>query len=313
MQKHVFFRHSGLLAGYLIVALVMSGPVAGQTTEPPADAFQRLNDTAITLYQDAKHRYLAAADPVVIVGRDSVLIRQNGEIHRVEYIPPNYQLLKAVGHVPRSVWAVLRPAIDGLDPDQAWRQKLTELRPLAASVLAALPPSGLPEEAIRRDKVMVQGCIALIDRSLAQGLPTGPELQGALRTFTPTLLADAAAAGRMEVDDIDRGVRPWWESLSQAQRDRTMVLVLGHKMPRAGNVGYGYFINLLGAAEDGHRVVYAEGVFDDKGADALLSTLATDRRLAVDFFADERRMERDLLADGGEARLLELFGRLGKP
>jgi hypothetical protein len=78
-------------------------------------------------------------------------------------------------------------------------------------------------------------------------------------------------------------------------------------------VGYGYFINLLGAAEDGRRVVYAEGVFDDKGAEALLSTLATDRRLAVDFFADERRMERDLLADGGEARLLELFGRLGKP
>ncbi len=43
------------------------------------------------------------------------------------------------------------------------------------------------------------------------------------------------------------------------------------------------------------------------------TTLVTDRRLATDFFADERRMERDLLADGAKARLLEMFGRLGAP
>jgi len=60
-------------------------------------------------------------------------------------------------------------------------------------------------------------------------------------------------------------------------------------------------------------VVYAESVFDEKGADAILATLLTDRRLSVDFFADERRMERDLLADGAEARVLQLFGRLGVP
>ena len=46
---------------------------------------------------------------------------------------------------------------------------------------------------------------------------------------------------------------------------------------------------MLGSAEDGHRVVYAEGVFDTKGADAILSTLLTDRRLSVDVFGEERR------------------------
>jgi hypothetical protein len=60
-------------------------------------------------------------------------------------------------------------------------------------------------------------------------------------------------------------------------------------------------------------VLYAESVFDEKGADGILAQLLTDRRLSVDFFADERRMERDLLADGAEARLLQLFGRLGAP
>ena len=302
-----------IVAGCLIVALSMSSPVVSQTTEPSADAFRRLNDTAVTIYQDAKRRYLAAADPVVIAGFDSVLIRQNGSIRRLGYIPPSYHVLKAVGHVPRSLWASLRPAIDGLDPDQTWRQKLADLRPLAVVALAALPQSGLPAEVIPRDEIMVRGCLALLDQYLAQGLPTETELQNALRPFSPAILADAAAAARIQVDAIDRDLRPWWNSLRQEERDRTMVLVLGSKTTRPGNVAYGYFINLIGTAEDGHRVIYAESVFDPKGAEALLSTLATDRRLSVDFFADERRMERDLLADGGEARLLELFGRLGKP
>jgi hypothetical protein len=60
-------------------------------------------------------------------------------------------------------------------------------------------------------------------------------------------------------------------------------------------------------------VVYAEGAFDEAAADRLLATLATDRRLSTDFFADERRMERDILADGAEERVMELFGRLGRP
>ena len=103
-------------------------------------------------------------------------------------------------------------------------------------------------------------------------------------------------------------MRPWWAGLGQAERDHVFVVVLGVKTARAGNAAYAYFVNLLGAAEDGHRVVYAEGIFDEPGADGLLATLLTDRRLSLDFFADERRMERDLLADGAEARLLELFG-----
>jgi len=50
--------------------------------------------------------------------------------------------------------------------------------------------------------------------------------------------------------------------------------VLGGKTARPGNLSYTYFVNLLGAAEDGHRVVYAESVFDEKGADGILAQLS---------------------------------------
>ena len=155
---------------------------------------------------------------------------------------------------------------------------------------------------------MLQACLSLIDGYLATGVPAPDKLQGELRALAPAVLADAAEAARAQIDAIDRDVRPWWDGLSQAERDQTFVVVLGVKTARVGNAAYAYFVNLLGSAEDSHRVVYAEGIFDEPGADGLLATLLTDRRLSVDFFADERRMERDLLADGAEARLLELFG-----
>jgi hypothetical protein len=293
-------------AGFAVLAVI--GPAAAGDPATSADPFLQLNDAAIAIYQQAKSRYLAAADPVVIAGPSSILIRQHGTVRRVGAIPAAYHLLKTVDHVPRSLWAALRPAIDGLDRDETWRNELTALRPRIEAVLQALPQAGLPPAAASRDEQMLRTCLTLIDGYLAEGVPARDKLQGELRALAPTVLADAAEAARAQIDAIDRDVRPWWIALSQAERERTFVLVLGNKTARVGNAAYAYFVNLLGAGEDGHRVVYAESIFDESGADGLLATLLTDRRLSLDFFADERRMERDLLADGAEARLLELFG-----
>jgi len=301
-------RVSGRVRFAGLAALAVVGPAVAGDPAISSDPFRQLNDTAIAIYQQAKSRYLAAADPVVIVGASSILIRQHGAVRRVGAIPAAYHLLKTVDHVPRSLWAALRPAIDGLDRDETWRSELTALRPRVEAALAALPKAGLPAEAAIRDEQMLQACLSLIDGYLATGVPAPDKLQGELRALAPAVLADAAEAARAQIDAIDRDVRPWWAGLSQAERDHTFVVVLGVKTARVGNAAYAYFVNLLGSAEDGHRVVYAEGIFDEPGADGLLATLLTDRRLSVDFFVDERRMERDLLADGAEARLLELFG-----
>ena len=296
-----------------LLLLALAGPAIAQDPASVAESFRQLNDTAIAIYQDAKNRFLSEADPVVIAGFDSVLIRHHGTAKRVAQTPAVYQLLKTIDHVPRSLWAAMRPATEGLDREAAWRGKLTGLRSGIATVLDAMPQAGLSPPAANRADHTLRTSLGLIDRYLAQGPPGREELQRDMRAFTPALLADASEAATARLDAIDRDIRPWWDALSEAERERTFVVVLGAKTPRPGNLAYTYFVNLLGAAEDGHRVAYAESVFDEKGADAILATLLTDRRLSVDFFADERRMERDLLADGAAARMLQLFGRLGVP
>jgi hypothetical protein len=297
----------------ILVALAIASPAAAQVATSTEEAFRQLNDMAIAIYRDAKDRFVSQADPVVIAGFDSIVIRHRGVEQVVAHLPAAYNLLKTIGHVPRSLWAAVRPAIEGLDPDNSWRGKLTGLRAQTQVVLQALPQAGLSVAAATRDERVLRTCLGLIDRYLAQGLPEEAELQREMRALAPAILADAAEAAGLQVDAIDRDIRPWWTALTQAERDRTFVFVLGGKTARRGNLAYTYFVNLLGAAEAGHRVVYDEGIFDIKGAGGVLASLLTDRRLAVDFFADERRMERDLLADGAAVRVMELLGRLGTP
>lgn len=300
-------------AGAWLWLAALAGPAAAQDAAPAAASFRELNDTAISIYQDAKSRFLAHADPVVIASGGSVLIKHRGGERRVGPTPPAYHVLKTVGHVPRSIWAAMDPALEGLDPKEEWRAKLVQLRSGVAAAQRALPQAGLPQPAAGRAEDTLRRGLGLIDRYLANGVPSRPELQQEMRAVAPALLADAADAAQLQLDAIDRDVRPWWNGLSREERERAMVVVLGAKTARPGNLVFGYFVNLLGVAETGHRVVYAESVFDDKGGEGILATMLTDRRLAVDFFADERRMERDLLADGAQARLLQLFGRLGVP
>ena len=90
-----------------------------------------------------------------------------------------------------------------------------------------------------------------------------------------------------------------------------MVVVNGPKTARVGNLIQQYFNNLLGEGSADIRVLYAEGAWDREAVTKMLASVVTDRRLSMDVFAQRYRMERDLLADAAEARLLEMFGRLG--
>jgi hypothetical protein len=317
MKPTLLARRLGLAAA-LALATGAGGAARAGDQAAALDVFRALNDNTSAVYQDAKRRFLAAADPVLLVGYDSgsfdgVLVRHGGETTHLGLTPPAYHVLKAVGHVPRTLWAALRPATEGLDPDATWHAKLAELRPHVVAAQAALPDAGLSPQAAARDARMLETCLGLIDFHLAQDQLDLARLQAELRAIAPTILADAAEAARLQLDALDADLRPWWAGLPEEERASAYVLVLGPKTPREGNLAYTYFVDLVGREEAGRRVVYAEGAFDEAAADRLLATLATDRRLSTDFFADERRMERDILADGAEERVMELFGRLGKP
>jgi hypothetical protein len=84
-------RIGGRIACYLVLAMAVAGPARADQQAAP-DAFRMLNDHASAIYQDTKHRFLAAADPVLMVGYDSgafdgVLVRHQGETRYLGLTP----------------------------------------------------------------------------------------------------------------------------------------------------------------------------------------------------------------------------------
>ena len=51
------------------------------------------------------------------------------------------------------------------------------------------------------------------------------------------------------------------------------------------------------------HVTYAEGVRDERAALALVATQRLDRSVALAFFGDEKRLQRDILGDAAERQL----------
>jgi hypothetical protein len=64
---------------------------------------------------------------------------------------------------------------------------------------------------------------------------------------------------------------------------------------------------LFGENGEGRRVVYAEGLWDEDKALALLGTRRLDGRLSVAVFNDPFRMYRDILADVARAAIDEIL------
>jgi len=150
----------------LLVAIAspaMAGPAAADDAASATLIFRQLNDAAIAIYRDTKQRFLGKADPVVIAGFSSVLIRRHGAEQRVGEIPAAYALLKTIDHVPRSLWAAVDPAVEGLDPEAAWRKQLTDFRPRVAAALNASSA-----------RARANGLAPGLSSSRANGLNAGP-------------------------------------------------------------------------------------------------------------------------------------------
>ena len=78
------------------------------------------------------------------------------------------------------------------------------------------------------------------------------------------------------------------------------VIVMGTQMPRAENISVQFFAWLLGEKGEGPRIIYSEGIFDEPKALNLLGTHRLDTDIGIAFFAEERRMHRDLLSDAAK-------------
>jgi hypothetical protein len=301
-------RRAGLAAFLVSVVALAHGAAADPAIDP---TLIELNNVSRQAYAAGRQALLSATRPVIIVEFDDLVLLRDGNETRTPFTPPIYHALKSMSNLALGTYGALAPAARSASATPDWRGLLQSVRAKAIAVSPRLDQMGFDDAQLRRQRKLLDESVGFIDRMLAAGTISEEELRSYAQRMAPLTLANAADAAAAQVDGLDEAFRKVKADLSPRELADLFVLVLGPKTPRAGNLQYEYFANALGPDAAEKRVIYAEGIFDKDHALGLLGTLVIDRQVGRDFYGDPARMERDLLADGAQARLLQIFGRLG--
>jgi hypothetical protein len=295
-----------LLAGLALAEPTVAQPAPSNPAEQAADD---LNRDLLRVYRKAKAVRLAQTSPAIVIAFGEAVLLRGGSEQRVDFTPGGYDRFKDMSHTVLGFYGAAALAL--ADPKSDWADAFRTLRGRASAVLPQLAALSFAGDRLERQTRLLRAAIDFADRMLAAGAVTQEALTAYARQQAPLVLANATEAAAAQLDGLNALVQTWRAEMGEAEWQRLYVVVLGPRMPRAGNLQFQYFVNALGAPAIDQRLFYAEGILDVKGGLDLLATIVTDRELSATVFADRLRMDRDLLADGAEAHLLTMFGRLG--
>jgi hypothetical protein len=297
--------------GIALVALAAVAPASAAVAQPGVpDFLAELNRAALGAYHEGRQALLEGTSPIIVVTPDELVLRRGGVETRERFTPPRYHQLKSIAHLALGIHGALRPSVGG-PVDRTLRARVAVLRDAAGLAAGRLEELGLTADSLERQRRFLGASLALLDRLAAAAVVDGADVEEYGRTVAPWLLASAAEAARLQLDGLHSVVQQWRAAMTPEEWLRLYVVVLGPKTPRPGNLQFEYFAYALGREAVDRRLIYAEGVFDVAGGLQLLATLLADRAAGRDLFAEERRLERDMMADGAQAHLLRLFGKTG--
>lgn len=248
---------------------------------------------------DAFHRVYArvrAASldcPVLVALGDDLHLLQEGSQTSARYVPEAFHLLKAIAHVPITLYLQLSNSPQDLSLD-AFANMVSSLDARVDTLdhAAHRPVHDVLE---RTQALLAQARDAHVDASTLQAFAeqTG---HAVLR------LTDHATA--LQLDALDRATAHFLHAISPHARARVIAVVAGAHQARERNLATLYFQKLFHDEPDAlDRVVYAEGASTLEDAKIVVLTRQLDRKLAAAFFGDPKRLQRDVLGDAATLRL----------
>jgi hypothetical protein len=281
---------------------------------PATGALAELNQAFHKVYEQLVPEVqsdLGHKRPVIIAIEENLKLFADGTERSKRYIPDDYHRLKAVCHHAFGVQLMMTSNGEGQLKDLT-AQRGEQVRTLIDAALAHLQEQQLPQETLESSRAILQLSRDLITEALQSATVRSAAIEKFARQVGPYLANSIAIATQRDLDHIHEIVSAWRQALGEEKWARTyVVLCEGHQM-RAGQATKQYFQRLLhdkdatGAAME-DRVVYAEGCKDITAAFDLLTRHLIDQKSSRIFFADQHRLQVDILADAAKEYLSKLL------
>jgi len=283
----------------ILLALTAALTMAGADAQPP-EALAQANADFRAMYRDAKARALASAGPVLLVEGDTLVLRDGAARKTVKFLPPGYTALKETSHVPLALFVLLHGAEGPLaDPTRKSLEGLVSEVRRARPSLRSRP---FPKGTLARQEQVLDASVALVEGMIGRGAVAPDEVSGFARRIGPLLEANAEDAAALELEALQKQVEAWRAKLG-SDWPRLHVVVMGSHMARTNEIALQYFERLLGESDEGGRVVFAEGLWDEEKALDLLATHLLDGAASAAFFGNALRLHEDMLAKGARKYL----------
>jgi hypothetical protein len=295
MRKRYFLSET-------LVLLLFAATTAGQT-QPPA--LTALNDAFRAAYSEAKLRLLAANGPTLIVSGDNFSLLRDGRRLEANAGTPVYDPVKTIAHIPLAIYVILTPGDGAVAADRV--ATLARLRELIPPAVQSLDQVKLPAADLARQKQIVTESLAFMARVMDSRNCPRKELFAFTHGMKPLVMENVAEATRAQLDATHAVVSAWRHKMSADEWGRMHVVIIGPHMPREDLVVTQYFLRLLKEPAEGHRVIYAESLWQEQQAMDLLGTHLLDGSVGDAFFDDYMRMHRDLLGDAAKVYLTKLL------
>lgn len=294
---HTFIKPGRLISTAVALFAVSQCAASAQDKS----ALTSLNEKAREFYAHARERAINESKPLILCYSDRIVLLTNDKREEFKDIPDNYHVLKTVDHIALGLYSLLNHR-EGKKISESDKKTLIEFKPVISNARAALAECGLSQPVVERQYRMIDNSLTFIDESIKTN---NLDLTSYCRKLAPDLLQNAYEAVSLQLAEIDKAVTKWHAELSKSDWDKTKVIVVGGHMPRQQNSNLQYFNKLFGVKVEGEKVMYMEGLSEEKDAINLVGTHVLDEGVAVAFFKDPWRMHRDLLSDGAARYLKE--------
>jgi hypothetical protein len=297
-QQRVIAVFLGSFAA-LITARQIAAEINAPASQNETDPLVTLNNAFRGEYTRAKTEALSKIGPLIIVeGTNAVLVR-NGKRTEAQIQPPIYQALKAVAHVPFAVFLMF----DQSDFGPLTEERVAELRDyrkLIVDAQSSLGDRAFSDSQLQRQQKIIDDSLAFLDAAIDNRQAQKVGLDDFARQITPVLLQNVDEAAKAELDALHSHVTEWRHQMTPDEWKALHVVVMGAHMPRDEEITMQYFERLLNEPEEGRRIIFAEGLWEEPRALDLLGTHLVDGSTGAAFFGEFMRMHRDLLSDAAK-------------
>jgi hypothetical protein len=293
-----------LILAILAASLALGRGIATgrQNPGPPADPLVTLNNQFHDAYKQARITRLAEAGPVVLVGFSNLTLVRGKSRVEVPFPPAIYQRLKEVAHVPLLTFVMLDPT-QGQPLDPVKRAEVGYVKELVEASLVAIDRDGFPLALVDRQRTILEKTRTFLTQILKDGKAPIEDLTDFATQTGPLMLANADDAAASHLHTLNSQMETWRGEMTPDEWRSMHVVVMSVHMARDREIAMQYFARLLDQPTEGHRLIFAEGLFEESKALDLLGTHLLDGAASAAFFNDPMRLHRDLLSDGATKAL----------